>query len=225
MKKPIVIAVFLTLFLSSGNASIIEHNGYSLDTSTNIVSNGNLEWLRWDKTAGLSIDDANSLYASSGWRLASNQDMSGLFSSFFSGKAWDDDENTGQGFRYPWDVAEDSAAINLIELFGSTLDAAGASWGGDPNDMRNRTVVLFGSDLDADNLYNWLLIQDDFTEIDGSYVDGDARLQEDSRSASYKESTIGVALVRVVPEPSVLLLMGLGLIGLSFTRRHQKLAS
>ena len=57
-----VFTLSLLLTIASGfvpvNAALITHNGYMLNTNTNIVTGGGLEWLQWDVTLGMSISDA-----------------------------------------------------------------------------------------------------------------------------------------------------------------------
>lgn len=62
--------------------------GYTHDTSTNIVVGAGYEWLRWDVSAGMSIEELNT-YASSGWELASNQQIADLFNDFQFGYWFD----------------------------------------------------------------------------------------------------------------------------------------
>ena len=221
---------------TSTHAAIVTHNGYSLDTETNIVTDGNLEWLQWNMTTGMSINQALSMYSEDGWRLASNVEMAELFNSFaFTPSYWDyvfdSDENTEQLPFIPYDVSEDTATNHFIDLFGYTTTNAGSIYH-DPSDPLVQATVLYGLDNDGDGFYNTAWVRDDWVSADnGNLEDAYVGMNNDSAvyTINYTSSTKGIALVRgesvnPVPVPAAIWLFGSGLLGLVGIARRKKSA-
>jgi hypothetical protein len=82
-----IMASVLTAAAISSQATVIEYNGYSRDTTSNVVQKDNQEWLMWSATLGKSTDwFLNSAEATSlreqGWQLANYDQMNGLFTDF-----------------------------------------------------------------------------------------------------------------------------------------------
>ncbi len=79
MKYPYLLKPALTTLLLlisfNGSSAIIESRGYSLDTSTNIITGGELEWLNWDETISMSVANVYDSPLFSGWRLATSDEM------------------------------------------------------------------------------------------------------------------------------------------------------
>ena len=80
--KSISLAVATFALSANAYSATVSYSGYSLDTNTNIITDGDIEWLRWDQTIGMSIDQALSAYSADGWRVASNIEVATLFNSF-----------------------------------------------------------------------------------------------------------------------------------------------
>ncbi len=220
-------------FVSVATAGLITYNGYTLDEDTNIVTGNALEWLQWDETVGQSVNEALGIYSVDGWRLASNNNMSALFNSFFPEISWDDDENTSQepDVSLPWDSSEDSQYSHLIELFGKTSPNA-VEYTQYPLDPFLESCGIFGLDADQDGYINVACAYDDYTwfddlidgpENESSWVSmlGDEEASQYTRDTHYSEG--GIVLVRSVsvPEPSTLAIFALGMIGLA-SRRFKK---
>ena len=236
MKKTLIL---LGLVLSSftSHATLISHNGYTLDETTNIVSDGNLEWLRWDQTLNVSINNAledaatgtiASLYGI-GWRIATNLEMSSLLNHFnVTNLTFDADENTNQQTSN----INEANILAFGDLFGRTY----SHYAGNPGSTMplgdSYLAAYFGSDADNDGRVNYVELLNDYTFRTGSYVNqGRVRMTKDDSSPNFYVSHRGVALVRdgnfqntsfalssnqpstlSVPEPTSLVLFILSLI-------------
>ena len=218
---------------STANASIITHSGYTHDTTTEIVTGGGLEWLQWDFTKGnisKALNGIANTYSGGGWTLASNVQMAALFNGFGLGSLGTDENqiysvNSGHDFG--------TSANDPEHLFSTFF---GVSRGGNSRDSiingietdgLTVTSAFFGSDVDGDGLYNVASVQDDWIHWRG-VRDGYSQFLWDSNTGAGVDSlnTVnGVALVRSVasvPEPSIITLFGLGLVGLGFARRRRQ---
>jgi hypothetical protein len=223
VKKLILLLTLSLCSVQRVHALPLTYAGYTLDESTNIVTGGGLEWLQWDVTDGLSINQALALYAADGWMLASNQNMADLFNAFgFGGITWDADETTTQivstGSDGNTELDTDPDRI-FVNLFGNTFPEYPA----DPSNPFEYSAALFGTDPDTDGLYNLATVQDDALSFPGNQMAGAADLLKDNYSADLADFSRGVALVRVtVPEPSTLWLFAIGLIGFGMSRYRQQ---
>ncbi len=241
MKSKILITIFASLFLGFSaitQAALIEYNGYQLSTDTNIVTAKNLEWLQWDETLDLSINEA--LLANAGWSLASNLQMSTLYSSFFSANTWTTEETDHQFYRLDFD-ADDIAMLNFQRLFGTSLISEGIFVSGSGkykneynfSDAKHVISAYYGSDENDDSLYNLASVRDK-NKYTAEQVEGNGRasgenggmatLSSDYSNIDTHNSYIGVALVRntQVPEPSSYAIFCLGFIGLLMSRRSKQ---
>lgn len=93
-----------------------------------------LEWMSWEQTAGLSIEEALELYEDDGWRLANSQEITALFNDFLPSEYEEYDPSTGAYIRTPDPVFSDtpnieqtyfyapshSKSIQFLEAFGVT---------------------------------------------------------------------------------------------------------
>ncbi|WP_158769006.1 hypothetical protein [Paraglaciecola sp. L1A13] len=189
-------ALILTLLLSShaAYASLIVRGGFSLDTGSNTITGNGLNWSRWDAVVGVSISQALGLYASDGWRLASSEEMVGMYSHFIPGVDWAAslDENSGIGEFISVDEYH-----ALTSIFGVSL----AEFGGISN-------VIFGNDLDNDGAYRSAgAYYTDWDPAAGIYPDS-SRLTVD-----FSSNDFSIQLVKSisVDEPKLIYLMILGL--------------
>ena len=204
------------------NAAMISHYGYTLDTNTDIVTGGGLEWLNWGVTddGDYTVNEVISMYETEGWRLASNEEMVQLLEDFnfmtgftaIEGNTLD----TGLGL-----LAGDSYLpyLRFFELFGITnVDAC-------PHDSCDTSLAVYGSDEDNDNYVKHatvaidLIGEDDYGSVT---LYRDSQNLDDYYHGSDYES--GVALVRIsaVPVPAAVWLFGSGLIGLIGLARRKK---
>lgn len=221
-------SILLTTFLASYvNAGLITHNGYTLNKETNIVTNGQLEWLQWDVTVEQSVNNSLTTHGINGWRLAGATEVAGLFNDFFSSietfdaKTTTPLENTHQNVSLIDSEYSFGLANQFIELFGDTLVATGFSF--DYGDAFESTAAIFGDDVDGDGKYNGAWVFDESTLQDGSLLEGSARLSSDLFFPNLTYTRRGVALVREpvpvsVPEPGSITLLLIGLLGLAFTQ-------
>ena len=213
-------------------------NAYVLDTTTHVVTDAasGKEWLQWTETTGMSVNDDFSSLSGGGWRVATNTDMSALYSDFFASVAWDQDENTYQhnsGTTTYNDGIDQSFAFG--ELFGWTQLENSIDVVTNILDVRysNRygTGALFGSDPDGDYRINGALLGSEYLDLSSSYgshgVREHAILYNEVFQTTMRSDYLGIALVRQsvvanVPEPSTFALLGLGLCGLGWARRKSR---
>ncbi|WP_416306412.1 PEP-CTERM sorting domain-containing protein [Neptunicella sp. SCSIO 80796] len=217
MKKHLVCPVILLLLVVSSaysphaNSALITHRGYTLDTNTQIFTDGDVEWLRWDLTVGMSINQALTLYQAEGWRLTSNSQMVQLYKDFFSGFDWNstlgnDDISIGEYVEVRYFQAFASIVGVTLDAFGGIID------------------VLYGDDPDADGYYRMASAY--YTDYDpGAGLGSD----QFNRSADYNRSDVGIALSRVVtqtvvPEPASLWVLITGLLVIGGLSRRTKMS-
>ena len=169
-KYSLLAAVAVTFSVSSAAQALTEYPSWYDGTFDSVtVEFGDLEWLRWDQTINMSINEALTTFESEGWRLATNEEMADLFNQKFpyledqsytkdgvtswlpSGSvSFDTDDNTSEEI---WDPSAPPGPTSFIELFGFThYGCSGGS--GLLRDCDTRTSALFGDDPDNDGLYS-----------------------------------------------------------------------
>lgn len=161
------------------NGAIITRDAFSLDTTTNIITGNGLNWTRWDTLAGVSITQALDLYAADGWRLASGDEMIGMFSNFIPEVDWSSarDENSAVGDFISVDDYQD-----LITIFGVSFN----EFGGVSN-------IIFGNDLDNDGVYRSAgAYYTDWDPAAGFYADNSRN------TVDFSASDYSVQLVRAI---------------------------
>lgn len=212
-------------FSLPANSLVLDYNEHS-----HSVTAGGLEWLRWDATAGMSISQAKSHYAGDGWRLASDDEMAGLFEelglNYHLGDyaSVDRDENTGQVF---WDESASTQFYSLLETFGVTSAECYDRFYPEVQCITGSSA-LYGTDADGDQLYGAASVS--YSEwhdaITGEWVwysEAWAELGSDSYSSGYA-SAGGVALVRdvtAVPLPPSVSLFAGALAALAWFQRRR----
>ena len=231
------ITIFLLNMPNNAYAGLISYKGYTLNEEKNIVSGNGLEWLQWDVTVGMSISSAlidiadgniNGINYGAGWGLASNVNIASLLNAFDikDNLIWNINENTGQSTPTPIDAVEDESIDpekQLVKLFGNTwTEYFGNNGSLDPLEYTN---ALFGHDLDNDNLYNRLSINDDYTINVNSSFNGHARVYADHFSSNYSAFNTGIVLIRPIndtiskiPSPHSFFITLTSLVSLYFIR-------
>jgi hypothetical protein len=194
------------LFLFAGfqvNATIISHGVYSYDDSTQVVTDDEYTWLRWDYVQGLQEAEATSsaLAVDGRFALASQAQMEGLMAGWFGEAcATAAKESSGKqsacGTTFP---------VSFADIFGVTYEYSGAiTYGyGSEGAMYGYAEYTNGVFMDYE---------------DASWSRSNI---PEGRALAYVFSTNEPAQnLQPVPEPSIITLFGLGLVGIGFARRR-----
>lgn len=220
-KKLIAILVYtftLSIFSLPSHAGVISFNGFTHDTSTDVVTGNGLEWLQWDLSIGRSISWANGggadlLGYGTGWTVATGSQVAGLFNTFFGINSFSNLEGVSQVVSTGVDTGtEGGADLTFISMFGDTYAAAGLS-----NNLGEggfqRSSALFGEDVNQDGLFMLASVQDDYVNNGGLTLDGKAQLLwSPLYNNSWASGQQGIVLVRstssvTVTEPSTLMVL------------------
>ncbi|CAI3966901.1 hypothetical protein [Alteromonas macleodii] len=151
------LTTLLLLISFNGSSAIIESRGYSLDTSTNIITGGELEWLNWDETISMSVANVYDSPLFSGWRLATSGEMYELLNTFFGPNlAIDTSLNSRQRLNgdFGAEFGED-----FFALFTGFMDNdCGTSQLGCLTNPRNQAQAMYGEE----GALRMLIARDDF---------------------------------------------------------------
>lgn len=218
-----------TLFLVSPitQASII--SGSHMTDDGKVVNLSGLEWLSFDDdtlgsttidVARDSVVDSNSIWSLAGWRIASRDEFHDLYDSL--------------GLNYGENSTNNDGIDWMIDNLGSTEinDEIGFGHGlpGD-RDAYSSITGFYSGAFDVHGQYLAQSFTQDYTEWFSSSLTGFYPLETEADvdthwlNSTRAYNTTGTFLVReasvAVPEPSIVALISLGLMGLGFTRRKQ----
>mmetsp|Transcript_27557 Transcript_27557/g.35561 ORF Transcript_27557/g.35561 Transcript_27557/m.35561 type:complete len:243 (+) Transcript_27557:30-758(+) len=213
---------FLFFVTTSAQSALISLNGYTLNSDTNIVSNGELDWLQWDINRGISREDVeNTLLDNAqyqGWRYATYNEMLSLIKTFFPFV----DTNSVhwyQSTRHGLTVAEYVDYSLFHELITTELDDFGQLFGSINSRATFSSLTVNYGDVSFDNDSGGVLVNSSQSlSIFDGLIDEPTWEDKVRFSAGMYESswqTIGHALVRKsihVSSPTTLPLLVLGLI-------------
>ena len=174
--------------------------GYTHDTSTDIVVGAGYEWLRWDVTAGMSIEEALNIYTNSGWNIASSQQMARLFNDFQYDYFFDTSPEVQNVDISMNDPEEDDSIYRFISMFGDTkvatpecndilepVKVSAAKFDVNPNGgYRAANAVSYSYEVGGTVIYT-------------SYFNISASQSPSSEMSDYHACDRGVALVRAIP--------------------------
>jgi hypothetical protein len=196
------------------SASIIEHQNYTFNNSSNYVTDGSYDWLRWDQTLNLSIYEVQTNLYYSGWRVASNLEMLILLNDFFPALKGTDDESVYYSLTGKYSE-DDSAYIKFLDMFGYSSDTQGGCYLCERLDHNRAISIFFGSDDDKDYLYNYASLSDKTAlrnTVSGKYFYSGASVGVAADYYSYVRTNpfVGVALIRDVTkvnEPNTFIIL------------------
>ncbi len=189
-------------------ATTIQFGDYEYTTGENVFRGGGVEWLRWDQTVELSVNDALTSYSSQGWRLATNVEMADLFNSFNIAPAnfFGSDEVESYLQILP---LVDAATIydDIIAFLGTSFYENGGD-SGVGELARSFSSAIYGQDSNGNGFFNGAIIQSDMT-YQGTSYDNAALLFEDTfYMPDEVYEGVSVALVREVSEPESIAILG-----------------
>ena len=182
------------------NTHIIDKGNYSIDTKTGI------EWLDLTETAGLSYNDVSSKMGVGqefeGWGYATTSQVATFFDGF-----------GGSGDYSGWS-ASNNGLYNVVATLWGEL------YRGEYYTARKSTSSYFYTDSTELNYAIIGRIYDDDTERYGLKKDA-MQLRNQYRLKNKRNELWGSALQRrvQVPEPSSMMLMGLGFLGMARMKR------
>ena len=205
---------------TGGHAATVTHNGYTLDTDTNIVTGGGLRWLQWDQTVGLTLEQA--LAVSGGMRLASNAEVAGLFNVFDFGGIFDGDPSTSQLFLTPPDSSVESTHEDFVELFGFTtsFDSYGFP---DGTEGYKAIRAFFGGEADNGILNMAGVRGDAFNLVRNTQLAAHSFMGplDPNNALARRRAFTGYALVSEVPIPASIWLFCSALAGVAAVRQKR----
>lgn len=207
MKKLLGLAIFL--FAGAANAALVETDFLSSgDGLLFLDTNTNKEWVDVAKTTNMSVNQFfnSSIYAGQGFKLANQNDLSGLYGNAGATDIALNDSITFTAGNLP--AAQ--LLADLMEHTSAFSQTAGNSW-------------IHGY-MDFGSLTNLTLSR--FNAFGGGSASFGINTNGTYWSFDTQHSQIGVWAYRdvvpsQVPEPVSLALFGLGLAGIAFSRKKK----
>lgn len=223
-KLKVLVGATGLLFATASNSAIIDMGDYQYDDQTN------LEWLDLSLTDGISLAQAQTSY--SGWTLATESQFRTMF-EWYNGVGGGD--TSVLGFN-DGTYSNDPLGVEKLENSSSGQSYLGNSFSSDFG------LTRYFNSIDFETALSYGFYSDD--NLNGMYLGGVAATNyfsnntdsirayydyfnnyNPSNSTTYTNDAIGLFLVREstsVSEPSILALMGAGLVGLGFARRRAR---
>lgn len=157
---------FIFCLVASVNShAALMFSGYKTSTAGgyDIVEGHGKQFLDFNHTLGMSVNDAITSFGSLGWSLATNADVVTLFNNFLADLSTvgvstnlTTDEEFTQEFRglEQKDTIADIAAVNFLSMFGYSFIAPQSAIPGTYIDKILTTRFVFGADANGDGVYN-----------------------------------------------------------------------
>ncbi len=175
----------------SAQAAITDHGIYVTDTATN------LDWLKFNNTVGLTLNEALSLFASTGWQVATGTQV--------------------QSFEMNFGWVADTPFQNVVTANAGLTERMGSVIGFTFTPGYELVIAATIADPWGGPGTNWATLSDYYySGFRNDYVATHA----DQWGPDFATNSRGTWMVRAVPEPESFALMaiGLGAVGASVRR-------
>jgi hypothetical protein len=203
----IIGVLFAMSIMTGANAAIISGTHQTNDGKN--VNLSNLEWLSFDLTSNVSrtdIENGNGGWLADEWRYATRTEAEGLLDSLWGG--------TVEG----WHSSNNDGATWLMDNIGQGLDNIGLVFGSDGECTSDTSQTCVGH-FDWSNTSGWF---ENFYGLSTGNSTINTQLFGDKNAPVPWNYSSMLVRSQIVPEPSILALMGLGIFGLGLSRRKMK---
>jgi hypothetical protein len=203
---------FALVLSANATAGIISSTNSHTTSDGSVVNLSGLDWLSWDVTTGQSRTDIENGFMGlldDGWRYATVMEYKTMMESVFdTHSGWSNDNSDGALWLYSNLYGHsESSMYNSIQWYNFYGD--GSEYGGTGSSIGHFRFKSSSGDISSVITQGWSYI---------SHNDGSVLANKDLSSQTAS------ALVRanVVPEPSTLAILALGMIGLASRRFKQQ---